>query len=1632
MRSQKIGFLLANVKTKGLTLCYNSKKNNIFVGHIIKTTWLRRTLKGIMWVLIVLLLIPALLYVPFVQTRVKDFALKEVSKSLGWQIELDYFRLRWPLVVDLEGLRVIEAPGDTMINAAKGHVDVSLLRLLRLDINGEATLEDVRYQMGTPDSAMYLVAKVKDFKLEPSSYNLRTQNITVSRAILDGGDMTLLFNENDTTATPVDTASAATTMLIKADDLLLRNVSYHMAMLPVIDSLGAFVEEARLRQGIIDMAKKRIHAASLAVDSVTATYLTPSLAYLESHPAQADTIEVDSSTSMDDMWVITGDKVSLTGRSATYAVKDAVPQDGLDMNYLSATDIVIKVDSFYNKGVNIKVPLRELRGTERCGVKLSASGVFEMDTLAMRANDFDISTVFSNIKLNALMGMGDMTTDTSLPLMLDASATIGVPDLEKLLPAMNQIWSSIPRHNDIELNAQADGTVGELKVTKLSAAIPGHVNVGISGEVSEMMNPEKMDCDLTLLGNFSNVNFIKPSVLEAKLSEQLNIPPTMLTGNLKMRDGVFAGNMKAIAGGGDILLDGMWNGKVESYRADISLDSFPVDAFLPHMGIGTVTADIKANGRGLDFTSPRTHLDAKMSIDAFEYEKTVYSNLRAWASLDTGAVDAGIISVNHDANFDLNISGQMLNGGYDLAYEGDIHNLDLKGLKLSETACVGSLSLNGSGFINPAKGIYDATLDVTNLDWMLGETRIDADTISAAIDANDSIMRVTIDNNTLHSVLLADCPLDTFTARLSNTMVVFDKMMARNRIAVDTLQQALPRFVFNVSATPGSILDDFMSESKTSFRSIDMAFVNDSLINIYAKVNGLKVGDTRTDSITFSALQHGKFLVYSASMNNRPGTFDAFAHVALSGYLANENLALFLNQSNIKDETGFRFGINLTGADSVLTVRLAPLNPIIGYKTWNLNADNVVTYDFADSHLDANLELSSGDSHLKIFTVHNDAEPHTQEEVVVDITGIQLADWLALSPFAPPVKGTLGADMHMNWDSETKTISGHGDVSLADFYYGPSRVGTFDLGLQLTTKRGVVHAETSLEVDSQKVLVASGALNDSTAPSPFMLDLAVIEFPLKVVNPFLPEGMATLEGKLNGKMDVTGSMSEPRLDGYLAFDSAAVMVNMSGTRLSFPDTHIPVDSNIVRFNEYAIHALNENPLIINGTVDINSLVSPSVNLSLWASNMQIVNTKKGRGKEIYGKAFIDADAKVVGNMDFMRVNADLNLLEGSNVTYVMSMVDNNITDLSSSDNDLVRFVQFNDTTTINEVDTVVSSGLAMMLEAHIVISQGTTINVDLSANGQDKVQIQGNGNLNFTMSPFSNMRLTGRFNIDDGFVRYTPPLMSQKLFKFVDNSYVAFNGDMMNPILNIHGEDTMKANVTEEGQNSRLINFIVSLSITNTLENMNVVFDLSTNDDLTVENELQTMSPEQRANQAMNLLLYNVYTGPGTRASASLSGNPLFAFLTSQINTWAANTIKGVDISFGIDQYDRTYQGASSTATSYSYRVSKTLFNDRIKIVVGGNYTADSEHDENFSESIINDISFEYMLNKSGSMYLRLFRHVGYESILEGEVIQTGVGFVYKRKLRSLRDLFRFGRQPREAKLPENTNIVTEKKDEAK
>lgn len=1566
-----------------------------------------KILKVFGWVIIsivaLVVLLTAALYIPAVQTWVKDFALDKVNSSTGMNISAGRFRLKFPLDISLGDVCVIEQSGDTMATLGNLSLSVRLLPLLKgdIDIDG-ADARQLYYAMGTPDSAMMLRARINDFSLSEANLNFAKGNIGLGDAEVSGADVTLLFN--DSVSAPVDTTTSESSPLrITAGKITLADVTYRMRMMPVIDSLSASVPAAMLSNAVVDMGSRRIHASSLSVDSVSATYLTPDSAYIAAHPADGvDSVAVASPSG--DMWTVTADRITLSGKNATYAMRGAEPMPGLDFNYLQASDIEIAVDSFFNCGPAITVPLRTLKARERSGIALSADGRFSMDSTLMRASGFNISTLFSHLKLDAAMGMGDLASNSTLPLSLSALGSIASADIALAFPALAPMLRSIPSP-EIALNADIKGTSGKLNINDLSAKMAGFASLQADGSVSNPFDFNSMAGRVNIDGSFSNLNSLKPTILEAKMAKEINIPAMTLKGQVNYNPGVIDGNLALTTSGGRMAMKAAWKEKQQGYHADIDLDKFPVKAFMPALGLGDITATLQADGSGLNLADPRTRSDINLNIESADYLNRIYSNITAQVQLQDSHAVGSLVSNNNDADLDFDFTADFSKQGYDWTIDGQIHHIDLRVLQLSPQVNSGSVALRTTGFISTDASTINATATIHSLDWDIADKRIYADSANIEFATNDSSLTATVSSGDLIARVASPASLDSLLARFTATSVVIDSVIAHKNIDVAQLQRALPQISVELSSGQSNFVADYLAQNGIAFKNASIEFHNDSLINLSANLLAFKTGDTRIDTISFGAVQHGKFLAYKGAVNNRPGTFDQFAHVNLTGFVADHRLAMLLSQKNIQGERGFLLGLNADMTDSVATVKFVPYTPTIGYKKWQLNKDNFLSYNFSTRHIDANLALANEKSYLKVFTEHKEGHSDEQEDLIVQISDIQIQDWLAISPYAPPMKGNLGADMRIHWNREQ--LTGNGTVSLNDLYYGRDKVGSFDIGVDVAAESsGRLRADASLLVDSVKVITANGVLNDTASANPFLLDFSMIHFPLRVLNPFLPKEYASLSGMLNGQMDITGSLVKPVFNGFLDFDSTAVSVGMLGTVFKFSENKIPVDSSVVHFNDFAISAINENPLRVNGTVDLRELTAMKLNLDLNASNMQIVNSTRPKKADVYGKAFIDVDTKVRGGMSLLFVDAKLKLRAPSNITYVMSDAQSALA--SQSTGDMVKFVQFADTAAVVQADSITSSSMALSLDAELTIAQGTTINVDLSPDGKNKVSVLGQGELDFSMSPFNDMRLTGRYNINGGFVRYTPPLMSEKLFNFKEGSFISFTGDMLNPILNIQAVDKLKANVTQQGQNSRLINFDVLLSVTNTLQNMNVAFDLSTTDDITVENELSSMSPDQRANQAMNLLLYNVYTGPGTKASSSLGGNPLYSFLESQINSWAANNIRGVDISFGIDQYDKTTDGVSQQTTSYSYRVSKTLFNDRFKIIVGGNYSTDANSDENFSQNLINDIAFEYMLNRSGSMYVRLFRHTGYESILEGEITQTGVGFVLRRKVNSLKDLFRW------------------------
>lgn len=1552
-----------------------------------KVAWM--TVASLLLFVVVLL---SALYIPFVQ----DFLVPRVLTLINTEemnIKVDRFRLSFPLNVNVRGLEIMQK-GDTMLMAGDVNLSVKPLPLIKGEINaGKIDLEEVYFKTGAPDSASYIRAHVNNAALMNAAVVLSGQEVQFDDVQLSGGVIRIALRNDTTPPTP----STPTYWKIHGRKITLADIDYDMTMVDTGDSIGARLDRLILAGGRIDMGAHTVDVGDVHIAGVDARYIIGNAAVDTTAPlaAPVDTVATDTVP-----WTIQVSHLLLDKGRGLYAAAGAKPQPGLDMQYIGVSDLTVEVDSFYNRGAVMRVPLRKLVAVERSGLKLYGNGLFAMDQTGIDAKGFTLKTMASELHIDATYGL----VAADAPLSVALKGEVDPIDVKTAFPSLDATLAMLPKFRKLAIKVDARGSLADLHIDAVEAGMRNYFDVKLKGAVRNVTDFNHASGHLDIDGNFQDINFIKPTLMDAKMGRTTHLPPLKLTGNVDMNDGVIGGDIKAHTHEGELALDGKWNSRIEGYDIDLRADKFPVGTFLPGSGVGNVSVEVDAHGRGFDPMSPRTRMYAVVDAIDVGYRGHSIHDLKVVANLGDGNADLDVTSVNNVIDGNLHAAGNLSGMTYDWSMIGDFKKIDLYALGVTDTVSSITASLAGNLKMAPSTHDIDAAVEIHSVDVKLGDADISAKDFNIDFVGSDSLSTAYIENQDLKIKFESPMLIDSVAGRFSSAMEMITPMVDRYDIDVEELQHRLPPFVLDLNAGDRNAVHDYLAAQGTRFRHVALRASNDSLIRIVASVDSLVTGSTRLDRIDFNALQEGNRLNYELTVDNQPGTFDDFAHIAGKGYIGGDKVMMALSQRNIKDQTGYRIGALVELSDSTLKLRLDPTDPVIGYKQWSVNKDNFISLNTRSFHLDANLLMENNDSRLHLYTDHDSIAGHSHQETInLDIDKIQISDWISLSPYAPPMKGELSADLKVLL--APGSINGAGTVTLADFTYAKKRVGTLDLDLDVTTSRsGAVTAVTGLKIDGERVMTAYGALNDTTLVHPMQLDFGLTRFPLKIANPFIGS-TANLDGYLNGTMDITGTLSEPLFNGYLAFDSATAKVSMIGTTFRFSEKQIPVDSNKIHFDKYPIYGVNDNPLEISGLIDMRSLSDINLDVNLHADNMQVVGNDKRRGSDVYGKAFISLDAQAKGNMQFINARANLSVNEGTNVTYVMPDAGSQISQQSAGD--MVHFVNFADTAQIERIDSVAPPGMMINLSAILNVEEGSTIGVDLSANGQDRVQVNSNGVLDFTLNPMGDTRTTGRLNLTGGFVRYTPPLMSEKMFNFQEGSYVAFNGDMANPILHVTAIDVIKANVTQEGQNSRLVNFDVILRVNGTLDEMDVAFDLDTDEDVTVRNELQSMSPEQRANQAMNLLLYNMYTGPGTKGNANITGNPLYSFLSSTLNTWMANNVKGVDISFGIDQYERTLDGAQSTTTSYSYRVSKSFLDDRFKVVVGGNYSTDTDPNENLSQNLINDISVEYLLNKSGTMYVRLFRHTGYESILEGEVTQTGVGFVYKRKLRTLRNLFR-------------------------
>lgn len=516
-------------------------------------------------------------------------------------------------------------------------------------------------------------------------------------------------------------------------------------------------------------------------------------------------------------------------------------------------------------------------------------------------------------------------------------------------------------------------------------------------------------------------------------------------------------------------------------------------------------------------------------------------------------------------------------------------------------------------------------------------------------------------------------------------------------------------------------------------------------------------------------------------------------------------------------------------------------------------------------------------------------------------------------------------------------------------------------------------------------------------------ELNTDHLPLSLVNGFIPQQLFGFEGDADGKISIRGSLDKPVVNGEMYLDSTSLVSVPYGVTLRFSNDPVRVVDSKLLFENFEVYGHNDNPLNIYGDIDFADLNSIMMDVRMRAKNYQLINSKENYRSVAFGKAYIDFFGFVRGRLDNLKMRGRLNVLGNTDVAYILR--DSPLTTDNQMEG-LVKFVSLNDSTQQSVVHPPLT-GLDM--DVSVNVDQGAHVMCYLNADHSNYIDLMGGGDLRMTYDPLNELRLSGKYTLNNGQMKYALPVIPLKTFTIENGSYIEFTGDIMNPKLNITATEETKATVGTDGKQGRSVLFKCGVVITRTLNDMGLEFTLDAPEDMSLHNELQAMSVEQRGKLAVTMLTTGMYLADGNTGGFSMN-SALSSFLQSEINSITGNALRTLDLSFGIDN---STDASGNMHTDYSFKFAKRFWNNRLKIIVGGKVSSGAE-DPNQNESFFDNVTFEYRLGDTSNKYLRLFYDNNSYDWLEGNTQEFGVGFTWRRTVQHFKDLFYFGKDKKE------------------
>ncbi|TRX36046.1 translocation/assembly module TamB [Flavobacterium sp. ZT3R18] len=1326
---------------------------------------------------------------------------------------------------------------------------------------------------------------------------------------------------------------------------------------------------------------------------------------------------------------------------------------GIDYNHLNVEHFNLRAETLNYTPESTAVTILSLSTKEQSGLNIESfkTDFFYGQKVTFLKNLY-LKTPQTLIKDKLILEYPSISSITENPGEVNIKTSLkqsrlGFKDILLFAPTLANSNPFKSNPNAILLiNSKISGKLKNIEIPNLEVSGLGKTKIHASGKIVGLPDMKKARFDIKLKEFKSSSKDINSFVPKGTIPNSFVIPSQLSA------SGTFKGTLTNFYTNVN-LLSSLGNAKVkasfdqtrknrEKYDAQAELTNFDLGKFIKNDSIGKIT--LKANVKGIGLNPKTAIADFNGSIEKAYFNKYTYQNLNLKGNLNKGNFNGTADAKDPNLTFNLESNGALGDKYPKANIKLNVDIADLEKLNLH----AGPLKLRGEVLAD----IQTADIDYPNGKILFSNIQIENEKESFTLDSIQVTAITSSEKNEikLYSPLLdaeinGHYKLSKLAAALSHTVAnYYDTTPATKKERV-----ANQKVNFNLDVKNSLLFSKFIPELK----SIDPFTItgrynseNDSIV-INGTIPKIIYKNNTISNVILKVDTQDKALVYNLNIDDIESPNYKLPYTSLTGKVKDNTIDYHLLLKDLNDKDRYTIAGTLKTEKGDSEISLNPENLLLNYEKWKITPDNLIRLDKNGIYAN-NFELRNNGNRLKLQS--ESEAPNAPLSVNFENFEIEtISNMLGQSDLQ--MGGKINGNALLKDLNKRPVFTS--DLTIEDFSFKKDTVGTISIK---------VNNEIANQYDATVSITGQGNqvnLEGNYKPLDNSLDMNLIveKLNMKSIQGFSMNHLTESTGFLNGTISITGDASQPKVVGELKFNDVGFKVKELNSKFKSINDTIEFNNNTIAFDHFTIKDEKDNDLVINGIIDSKNFRNLEFDLTVDADNFMAMNSKAKDNDLYYGVLFIDNHLKIKGTLDNPVVEGNIKINKDTKLTMVLPQSDPSV----ASREGIVEFIDQDQIQIIKTVEAeepkIKSTIKGLNASVNIEIDKDAEFFIIIDKSSGDYIRFKGNAFLNGGIDPSGKTTLTGKFEFDEGAYEMTFSTIKRK-FDIKKGSYIQWNGEPTSADINITAIyktttapiDLLQkqlANFSDEVKNTfkEKIPFETKLIIKGELMKPDITFDiiLPTENSNTISSDVMNRTqkrlselrqdPNELNKQVLSLLLMNRFIGEdpfsseagGTSVSA-MAKSSASQILTNQMNNLTKDLIQGVELNFDLKSTEVYSSGQREDKTDLNVGVTKKLLNDRLKVTVGSSFGLEGpQHPNQQSTNFAGDVTLDYLLSKDGKYKLKAYRVNKYQVALQGEVMETGIGFTITMDYNHFKELFQKKKDKKE-----RLKVSKKKKDE--